>query len=373
MGKGEKKMTYAKGLEGIVAAETKVGHVDGEKGQLVYRGHWAKDLAIHYTFEEVAHLIWHDSLPNDQELAGLKERMKQDRSLPPHILAIMEQLPANTETMSVLRTCLSALGDASYTWPPTIDQAVRLTAITPTIIAYWFRRQSGLSYIEPHEGLDHVANYMYMITGEVPSMNSVKALSAYFVLTIEHGMNASTFSSRVVSSTESDMVSAVCASIGAMKGPLHGGAPSGVIEMLEEIGAKDNIEPWVRAKLEAGQKIMGFGHRVYKTHDPRAEALKVVSEQIAGSDNWFDLILQIEKTTLELLNEYKPGREIYTNVEYFAAAVMKSIDLPADLFTPTFTASRMVGWTAHVLEQSADNRIYRPQSHYTGLIPEKVK
>ncbi|WP_078411230.1 citrate synthase/methylcitrate synthase [Priestia abyssalis] len=366
-------MTYTKGLEGIVAAETKVGHVDGGKGQLIYRGHWAKDLAIHYTFEEVAYLIWHDSLPNSKELAELKERMKKERKLPSYILTIMDNLPQNTESMSVLRTCISALGDSSYSWPPTIDQAIKLTSITPTIIAYWFRKQNGLDYIAPNENLDHVANYMYMITGEVPTQNSVKSLSAYFVLTIEHGMNASTFSSRVVSSTESDMVSAICASIGAMKGPLHGGAPSGVIDMLEEIGSEDNIEPWVREKLENGQKIMGFGHRVYKTHDPRAEALKVVSEQIAGSDNWFKLILQIEEVTLKLLREYKPGREIYTNVEYFAAAVMKSINLPADLFTPTFTASRIVGWTAHVLEQSADNRIYRPESHYTGLIPEAVK
>ncbi|MFC3884922.1 citrate/2-methylcitrate synthase [Bacillus songklensis] len=363
-------MTYAKGLEGIVAAETKVGHVDGEKGQLIYRGYWAKDLAIHYSFEEVAHLIWHNSLPNSTELAGLEEQMKNERDLPSYILTIMDHLPNNTEMMSVLRTCISALGDSTYSWPPTIDQAIRLTSITPTIIAYWFRKQNGLEYIKPNQNLDHVANYMYMITGEIPSENSVKALSAYFILTIEHGMNASTFSSRVVSSTESDMVSAICAAIGAMKGPLHGGAPSGVIEMLEEIGSEDNIETWVRTKLESGEKIMGFGHRVYKTHDPRAEALKVVSEQIAGSDDWFKLILQIEKETLKLLNEYKPGREIYTNVEYFAAAVMKSINLSAELFTPTFTASRMVGWTAHVLEQSEDNRIYRPQSNYIGFIPE---
>jgi citrate synthase len=182
-------------------------------------------------------------------------------------------------------------------------------------------------------------------------------------------MDASTFSSRVISSTESDMVSAICGAIGAMKGPLHGGAPSGVITMFDEIGSEENIEPWVRKKLDNKEKIMGFGHRVYRTHDPRAEALKEVSKQISGDNGLFDLIVKIEDKTIELLNEYKPGRGIYTNVEYFAAAVMKAVELPSELFTPTFTASRVVGWTAHVVEQSENNRIYRPQSAYIGYTP----
>ncbi|MBN8252000.1 citrate synthase/methylcitrate synthase [Priestia flexa] len=366
-------MTYVKGLEGIVAAETKVGHVDGDKGQLIYRGYWAKDLAINYTFEEVAYLIWNGQLPNHEQLNEFKEEMKAHRVLPKNIVALMDCLPRDTEVMSALRTCISALGDPSYSWPPTKNQAVALTAIAPTIIAYWYRKMNGLEVVEPNENLDHVANYLYMITGEVPDSSLVKALSAYFVLTIEHGMNASTFSSRVVASTESDMVSAICGAIGAMKGPLHGGAPSGVISMFQEIGSAENIEPWVRQKLGNKEKIMGFGHRVYRTHDPRAEALKEVSKQISDDNEWFDFIVKIEDTTIRLLNEYKPGRKIYTNVEYFAAAVMKAVELPADLFTPTFTASRLVGWTAHVLEQSEDNRIYRPQSSYIGYTPVEQK
>lgn len=208
-------MTYVKGLEGIVAAETKVGHVDGDKGQLIYRGYWAKDLAINYTFEEVAYLIWNGQLPNHEQLNEFKEEMKAHRVLPKNIVALMDCLPRDTEVMSALRTCISALGDPSYSWPPTKNQAVALTAIAPTIIAYWYRKMNGLEVVEPNENLDHVANYLYMITGEVPDSSLVKALSAYFVLTIEHGMNASTFSSRVVASTESDMVSAICGAIGA--------------------------------------------------------------------------------------------------------------------------------------------------------------
>ncbi len=363
------EMTYVKGLEGIVAAETKVGHVDGEKGQLIYRGYWAKDLAINYSFEEVSYLIWNGTLPNHDELKVFKQKMVTHRTLPANIVALMDCLPKDTEVMSALRTCISALGDPSYSWPPTKEQALTITAVTPTIIAYWYRKMNDLEVVEPNEHLDHVANYLYMINGEIPDQSLVTALNAYFVLTIEHGMNASTFSSRVISSTESDMVSAICGAIGAMKGPLHGGAPSGVITMFDEIGSEENIEPWVRKKLDNKEKIMGFGHRVYRTHDPRAEALKEVSKQISGDNGLFDLIVKIEDKTIELLNEYKPGRGIYTNVEYFAAAVMKAVELPSELFTPTFTASRVVGWTAHVVEQSENNRIYRPQSAYIGYTP----
>lgn len=367
--KGDESMSYSKGLEGVVAAETYVGHVDGENGKLIYRGYMAKDLAVNYSFEEVAYLVWNDALPNEKELNEFKKALKENRSIPDYVLNILRVLPKETEIMSVLRTCISALGTKDYAWPPKIDQAVKLTAITPTIIAYWYRKQNNLSIINPNNELDHVANYLYMIKGEKPREDLVKALSAYFILTIEHGMNASTFSSRVVTSTESDMVSALCAAIGAMKGPLHGGAPSGVISMLDEISSKEEIEPWVRARLDKGEKIMGFGHRVYRTRDPRSEALKTVLQSVASKNNWFDLVLEVEKTTIALLEEYKPGRGIYTNVEYFAAAVMKSIDLHSSLFTPTFTASRFVGWTAHILEQSASNRIYRPQSVYKGPVP----
>ncbi|MFJ7669667.1 citrate/2-methylcitrate synthase [Lysinibacillus sp. NPDC097195] len=362
-------MEYSKGLEGIVAAETAIGLVDGENGHLVYRGHWAKDLAINNSFEEVAYLIWNGKLPNEIELINFKLKMKEFRQIPTFLKEILELLPKDMDVMSVLRTAVSSLGDSKFSWPPTIEQAMQLTSILPSVIAYKYRLDQGEKFIEPNLNLDHVANFMYMLDGKEPSPAFAKALNAYFVLTIEHGMNASTFSSRVVASTESEIISSVCAAIGAMKGPLHGGAPSEVIKMLDEVGTIDNIEPWIRNKIESGGKLMGFGHRIYKTQDPRAEALKIVSQELTGESNWFDLAVEMEKIAIDLLEEYKPGRRLYTNVEFFAAAVLKGISLPMELFTPTFTASRIVGWTAHVLEQSKDNRIFRPQSIYIGEPP----
>ncbi len=212
-----------------------------------------------------------------------------------------------------------------------------------------------------------------MLTGELPSFTHVKALEAYMILTMEHGMNASTFTSRVVSSTESDMVSAVTGAIGAMKGPLHGGAPTGVIDMLNEIKEKENAERWIRRKLEKKEYLMGFGHRVYKTRDPRAEVLSTICQRIGQDDAWLNLAGYVEKMAILLLNEYKPGRKLYTNVEFYAAAVMKALNMSPDLFTPTFTVSRMVGWAAHVIEQSLDNTIFRPEAKYIGNRPVENK
>lgn len=365
-------MVYKKGLEGVVAAETAIGLVNGEKGHLVYRGYWAKDLAINNSFEEVAYLIWYGHLPNEKELKEFALKMKEYREIPSYLRNILNLLPKNMDIMSVARTAISALGDKKFSWPPSIDEAMKLTSILPSIIAYKYRLDNNEKFIEPNPALDHVSNFIYMIDGNLPSKAFAKALNAYFVLTIEHGMNASTFSSRVVTSTESEMISGICAAIGAMKGPLHGGAPSEVLQMLNEIGTVENIEPWIRDKMENGEKIMGFGHRVYKTRDPRAEALKIVSKELTGESKWFNLALEMEKKSIELLEEYKPGRKLYTNVEFFAAAVLKGINLPKELFTPAFTSSRIVGWTAHILEQSENNRIFRPQSDYIGDLPKEI-
>ncbi|MGH1334109.1 MAG: citrate/2-methylcitrate synthase [Exiguobacterium indicum] len=365
-------MEYKKGLEGVIAAETQIGLVDGTLGHLIYRGHWAKELALSYSFEEVAYFIWNGEFPTEAELVTFKEQMTSYRELPSYIKTILDTLPNEMDVMSTMRTAISALGTPAFAWPPTIDQAMHVTALLPTIIAYKYQKNQGADFIEPNPELDHVANYIYMIKGQLPSEVEIKALTAYLILTIEHGMNASTFASRVVVSTESEMISGVCAAIGSMKGPLHGGAPSEVIEMIDEIGTIDNIEPWIRNKLEKGEKLMGFGHRVYKTRDPRSEALKVVSKDLAQESDWFNLITQMEQTAIDLLEEYKPGRKLYTNVEFFAAAVLKGLDIPKELFTPTFTSSRIIGWTAHILEQSQDNRIFRPQSSYTGQMPEQA-
>jgi citrate synthase len=360
------------GLEGVVAAETDIGLVDGEKGYLIYRGYWAKELAVNYTYEEVAHLLWYGELPDARELDMLKTRLIEGRALPAPIRALLAAIPAEVPMMGVLQAVTAALtdfGDSGSAWPPTSSQAERLTALMPTIIAYRYRTLQGLEPVEPNPALDHAANYLYMLTGAVPQEAHAKALTAYLILGMEHGMNASTFSARVTLSTQSDLFAAVSAAIGTMKGPLHGGAPSEVIAMLEEIGTKENAEPWLRNVLENGGRLMGFGHRIYKTKDPRAVALRIVTETLTGDTDAFELALHVEQTAIRLLEQYKPGRRLYTNVEFFAAAIMTAIKLPTELFTPTFTAARVVGWTAHCLEQASINRIFRPQSVYTGPMP----
>lgn len=364
-------MAKVTGLEGVVAAETEISLVDGEKGHLVYRGYWAKDLAVTKSYEEIAFLLWIGCLPKRDELEQLEKRLANLRELPEYICKIIDLLPLSVPMMGVLHTAVAALGETERAaWPPTLQQAERLTAVLPTIIAYRYRRISGLTIVEPDTKLGHVSNYLYMLTGQLPLESHVKALNAYLILGMEHGMNASTFAARVVLSTQSDMNSAVCGAIGAMKGPLHGGAPNEVIAMLEEIGTKDRAEPWIRNVLDHGHRLMGFGHRIYKIKDPRAEALRTVTLKMTGIDPSFDLAIHVENTAIRLLEEYKPGRRLYTNVEFYAAAILRTIQLSPDLFTPTFTSGRIVGWTTHILEQASINRIFRPQSVYTGPMPE---
>ncbi|WP_284640955.1 citrate synthase/methylcitrate synthase [Paenibacillus silviterrae] len=361
-------MNVHKGLEGIVAGESSISLVDGEKGWLVYRGYWARELAQTSSFEEVAFLLWKGRLPNPEEAAQWKAQWKELRELPAYVRQLIDAIPSDRPMMSVVQSAVAAIG-CGPEWPPTLEQALTLTAIVPTIIAYRYRQLAGLSWTGPSAELDHTANYLYMLHGARPQDDHVRALDAYLVLAMEHGFNASTFAGRVIASTEAGMIPAASGAIGAMKGPLHGGAPSAVIELLEAMGSKEKAEAQIRGILEQGGRLMGFGHRVYKTSDPRALALREVTKRVASGDPWFELALYVEETALRLLEEYKPGRRLYTNVEFYAAAIMKAIGMPAELFTPTFTASRMVGWTAHILEQSANNRIYRPQSAYTGSFP----
>lgn len=361
------------GLEGVVAAETDIGLVDGERGYLIYRGHWAKDLAVAYRFEEVAHLLWHGWLPAPDELKPLLDRLQEWRTLPDGIRRLLDAIPAELPMMSVLQSAVAALGaadgSAASAWPPSAEQAERVAAVLPTIVAYRHRTLQGLPPIEPDPQLDHAANYLYMLTGKRPNDDHAKALTAYLILGMEHGMNASTFAGRVVLSTQAGLYASVSAAIGAMMGPLHGGAPSEVIAMLEAIGTPERAESWMRSVLEQGGRLMGFGHRIYKTKDPRAEALRTVTSRLTGGDPAFELALHVEQTAIRLLDQYKPGRRLYTNVEFYAAAIMKSIQLPSELFTPTFTIARSVGWTAHMLEQAQHNRIFRPQSEYVGPMP----
>jgi citrate synthase len=356
------------GLKGIVAAETGISHIDGKKGELIYRGYPILDITKNHSFEETAYLLWYGKWPNNEELSGLKAELSSNRSLPEIMEQIIKSLPVHTDLMSVVRTCISAEGTHAYQWKPTISQAIRLTSFIPTIIAFRKRLLEGKPVVYPRTDLNHVENYLYMLNGELPIAAHSQALETYMILTMEHGMNASTFSARVTASTQSDLVSAITSAIGTMKGPLHGGAPSEVIELLDEIALKGDIKQVLSEKLANGERLMGFGHRIYKTRDPRSISLKSKLMDIVGSDQWLDLAVEVEEIGITLLQQYKPGRSLYTNVEFYAAAIMKAIHMEPELFTPTFTASRVVGWTAHVLEQAENNVLFRPESVYVGPV-----
>ena len=267
--------------------------------------------------------------------------------------------------MDALRTVASAVGAAlPISGTPTYAQAVSLTACFPTILAGFNRLRNGKQPIAPDASLGHAANYLYMLTGEKPSENHVKSLETYLVLLADHGMNASTFTARVIASTESDLASCIVGGIGALKGPLHGGAPALVMDMLDEIGSVQNIQPWVDGQVAEGKKIMGFGHRIYRTTDPRAEILREMAHQASTQEFWA-LAKGTEDYAVQALNR-KEGHRIYTNVEFYSATVLNSVGLPRDLYPPTFAVSRVAGWSAHVLEQLIGNRLIRPQSEYVG-------
>lgn len=365
-------MPKVSGLEGIIAAETDVSLVDGINGYLVYRGYWAKELALNYSYEDAVYLLIYGCLPNREESERFASLLAANRELPAYVIDLIRGLPDDMDMMSVLRTAVSALGTSEYQWEPDDGQAIRAIGAIPSIVACRYHHVSKTDVVPSDPALGHVANYLYMLSGKNPSAAHVKALNAYFVLTMEHAMNASTFAARTIASTQSDLISAIAGAIGALKGPLHGGAPFEVIQMLNDIGAKENAGHWLRRKLEDGERIMGFGHRVYKTRDPRAEALREIVEQLTGDDPWLDFAVHVENTALTLLEQYKPGRRLYTNVEFYAAAVFRAVNLPDTLYTATFTASRVAGWSAHILEQAPVNRIFRPQSTYTGVMPAPV-
>jgi citrate synthase len=285
------------------------------------------------------------------------------------VIRVLSALPANAEPMDALRTAASAWGATTIKGKPTIEQTIALTARFPLFLAAFQRLRQGQEILESRPELGHAANYLYLLTGKQPEEQHVKALDAYLVLLADHGMNASTFTARVVASTESDIVSATVAAIGALKGPLHGGAPSKVLDMLQAIGTVDNAESWLRNAMAHGERLMGFGHRVYKTEDPRAEELRDLARLADPQE--FMLARRVEELALVLLEEQKPGRRLYTNVEFYSAVLLASVGLPGDLFTPTFAVSRAAGWTAHILEQIGNNRLIRPEADYTGPTEER--
>ncbi len=354
------------GLDGIVVGQTAISEVDGEHGKLTYHGYLIGELAETALYEEVVHLLWYGHLPTQSELTTLRARMRAQRALPDAVLRVIRALPTTAEPMDVLRTAVSAYGVAvNIQGKPTQEQAIALTALFPTILAAFQRLRSGQEPVAPRDDLDHAANYLYMLTGQAPADNHVRSLNSYLILLADHDMNASTFTARAIASTDSDMCSAITGAVGALKGPLHGGAPALVLNMLNEIGTADNVRPWLTNALDKKQKIMGMGHRVYKTYDPRAEILREMARR-ASTPEFFALAQKTEEVALEEIHRRKPDERIWTNVEFYSAAVLYSVGLPGDLFTPTFGVARVAGWTAHVLEQVSNNRLIRPAVQYIG-------
>jgi citrate synthase len=356
-----------KGLADVVAAETAVSDIDGKLGKLWYVGYDIHDLAQYSTFEETSFLIHHQRLPTREELDDLAERLVSERDLDQWLAGLMPTLSEVASPMSMLRTGVSA--SSAYDpdgWDQSAEanrrKALRLIARFPTMIASYHRLRSGKDPIEPNPKLPHAANFLYMITGEEPDEEAARAFDICLILHADHTMNASTFAARVVASTLADIHSAVTAAIAALKGPLHGGANEAVMKMLEEIGELDRVEPHIADRLGRKEKIMGFGHRVYKTEDPRATHLRRLSRELghrAGDTRWYELSERIEKVVME-------HKGLYPNVDFYAASVYRYLDIPTDLMTCVFAASRVSGWTAHVREQLADNRLIRPESDYIG-------
>jgi citrate synthase len=364
------------GLEGVAVAETTIGDVRGEEGFFHYRGYNAVELAQQCSFEQVWHLLIEGELPSPEQTRRFRADSIQRRNLPEQVSNL---LPAIAHIkpfvpLDALRTAISLVGSASGL-RPTMDisaeevrqQAVRMTAVAPVLLMAMYRAHQGLEPVSPDPDLGYAASYLQMLTGKRPDPEYSRAVEKYLILTMDHGFNASTFTARVIASTGADLGSALVGAIGALSGPLHGGAPSRALQTLDEIGTADRAYDYLREKVASGERLMGFGHRVYKTDDPRSTLLREVALQLGGEQA--DLAQHVEQTALQVLNELKPGRRLYTNVEFYAGVVMNTAGIPRDMFTPTFACSRTVGWTAAICEQAGHNRLIRPSAVYVGPPP----
>ena len=369
------KSTIGKGLEGVELCETMIAEVDGKAGRLTIQGYDIHELAGKVTFDEEAYLLWHGKLPNRVEYEELIAEMSHARSLPGATIDILKATAQSASGMHALRMAAATLseGDAevdSISIPASRRRAARILARMPVIVAAYWRLRNGLSIVEPPAGAGVAESFLHMLHGEPPDPARVEALDAYLVAVSEHGMNASTFAGRVVISTDSDMISALTAAVCALKGPKHGGVPGPVLDMMHAIGTPDQADTWIRKHLSDGKKVMGFGHRIYKVRDPRAEVLSDASFKLiqkgSGDRNLFDLTHAVEDTTVKVLAEVKPGRELFANVELYAALILHTIGIPSEVFTPVFAIGRTAGWTAHMIEQLLDNRIIRPSAVYAG-------
>ncbi|MDZ7269165.1 MAG: citrate synthase [candidate division KSB1 bacterium] len=364
------KVEYRPGLEGVIAAPSKICSIDGQKGVLLYRGIPIAELAEHSTFEETAFFLLSGHLPKRDELADFENALKAQRQLPPEVLALLLSFPRTADPMDLLRTAVSALGlfddaPADNSLAKNRQRAINLIAAFPAIVGAIQRHRKGEKPVPPRTDLNHAAHCLHQINGVVPDEYSARVLDVALILHADHGFNASTFTARVCISSLTDMYAALTAAVGSLKGPLHGGANAGVMQNLLAIGSLDRVEAWVMNKLQRKEKVMGFGHRVYKTYDPRARLLNQYSEklaQITGNMKWYEMSRKME----EVMAREVSSRGIYPNVDFYSASVYYYLGLEPELFTPIFAVSRVAGWTAHVLEQLSDNRLYRPDAVYQG-------
>ncbi|MEK6322431.1 MAG: citrate synthase [Acidobacteriota bacterium] len=363
---GEANVAKA-GLEGIVAAESRISDVNGDEGKLIYAGYDIHDLAEHSTFEEVIYLLWHGALPARPELDELKHQLSSETGLPTPIQVLISSIPKSANPMDMLRTIVSALAfydpDINEMSPEAnLRKAVRLTAKFPTIVTTFQRVRNGLQPVEPRKDLSIAGNFLFTLRGQEPDEISTRTMDVALILHADHELNASTFSARVTTATLSDMYSAIVSAIGTLKGPLHGGANEGVIKNLLEIGSVDNVEAWVKQALIEKKKIMGFGHRVYHTEDPRATHLREMSRQLGertGEKKWYEMSRKMEEVMMR-------EKHLNPNVDFYSASTYYALGIPTDLFTTIFACSRISGWTAHVLEQYKNNRLIRPRAEYVG-------
>lgn len=363
----EDEKSVVKGLKGIKAADSSICSIDGQIGKLIYRGYNIDDLAEKSTYEEVAYLLLYGDLPTASELSKFHDALTAHATAPPEVLEVLKSLPRDSNPMATLRTAVSVLGQydplaEAESEESNQENAVRLIAVLPTLVSAIRRLRDGNEPIAPKPELSIAANFMYMLNGEEPSSDAARAMDLLLILHAEHGFNASTFASRVICATLTDMYSAITGAIGALKGKLHGGANTEVLKTLQQFSSVDDVAPWVAEVRSRKGKFMGFGHAVYQTQDPRAKFLKEYSERLGkeqGDTKWYDLSVEMEKEVVAAI-----GRQC--NVDFFSASVQHYMGIPGDLFTCLFATSRVSGWCAHVLEQYADNKIIRPSSHYTG-------
>ncbi len=362
------------GLDNVVAARTRLSHVDGLAGQLFIGGYALEEIAGRLTFEETALLLWKGALPAKQELAQVSAQMAELRALPAKTLGLVREAakapPIDALRMACATLSLDVARPDDISLEADLANARMLTARLPTIVAAHARLSAGKDPIAPRKDLSHAANFLYMVHGREPDPIAASALDTYWVTVMDHGMNASTFTARVIASTRSDMVSAVTGAIGALKGPLHGGAPGPVLDMLMDIKTADRAEAWLRNELKQGHRIMGFGHRVYRVRDPRAAVLSRVAEGMGGARlenrQLYELARAVEGIAVRVLEEHRPERNLKTNVEFFTALVLQALGLEPRCFVAMFACGRVAGWCAHVIEQHAEDHLIRPQSEYTG-------